>query len=436
MSRCKCSVTKMSWFLTLLLCCMFCTALPVYAKSDVEYSDSTSVTNQGRVGAVDISLEQSFPEEEVVILPNQTVEMKSSVVNHGQPAWIRVKIEYPVDEESLTDDMQEPLLELNDDLISFANESWVKLGSYYYLKEALANEAEMPFTDAITFPADWDNRMVKSKFGVVLTAEAIQEKNFTPDFESEDPWNGAVIEAFDSENYQPKVEGDDTFSVVYKDGAEGLIHVGDDFFLNWGDVMPGDELSGVATIRNQMNIPVKIFFETKSDGSKELLDAILLQIMNGDDVVYDGPLSGEISPKILLKEYETDMETEFKYHLSVPAELNNTYAMSEFQVLWTFSAEEVPQDSDPQDGPGVRVPEGDDGVSDLEPESPEKPKPEEPEPPKEPSNPVEKLVKRITESIDTGDVPLMCVLGVAGVMLLVLIVLTCKAAYQKKGGKH
>lgn len=449
MNKCKCSVArKMSWFLTLMLCCgLYVSPLTVYAASDAEYSDSTSVTNKGRVGIVDISLEQSFSEDEIVILPNQTVAMDSSVKNNGQPAWVRVKIEYPVGEGVDTEDRKESLMELDDKLVSFANENWEKIGSYYYLKEALQNGEEMPFTNSITFPADWDNRMVNSKFGVLLVAEAIQEKNFTPDFTAEDPWHGAVIEAFDAENYQPKEEGNNTFSVSYKDGVEGLIHTGDDFFSNWGDLMPGDVLSGTATIDNHMSIPVKIFFETESSDDAELLEKLSIKITNGEDVVYEGPLSGEVSPKVLLKQYEMDEMTEFKYELTVPEDIDNAYAFKEFEVLWTFSAEEVIEDSEPQPGPDVREPEPDDPPATLLPEqSPkepdkvvvpvEKPQPEPKETEKEPVSPVEKVMRQIKENIDTGDVALFGLVGVAIVMMIVLAVMSIRLSHQKKGGKH
>lgn len=317
------------------LLCM--NVMPVNAKA--VYSDSTSVTNNGQVGAVDIELHQSFPEEQTMILPGQMVSIKSSVENKDQPAWIRVKLEYPVSGEGLE--------ELEDSLVTFADGAWEKIGSYYYFKKPAATGDVIPFTEAIRFPEDWDNTMVQATLGMVFTAEAVQEKNFTPDFGSDDPWHGVVIEAYDGTDYVMKEENDERFSIIYKNGSEGLITVGDDFFSNWSDIMPGDELDGELMIENQMKIPVELYFDMENSGEEELLDMMNITITNGSKVVYDGPLSGAVKPEVLLKRYQTGEKTKFKYHLSVSPDITNTYALSEFTSVWTFSAKEIPPKAKP-----------------------------------------------------------------------------------------
>lgn len=320
----------------------FSAVIPAQAAS---FSDHTSVTNNGRIGAVDISLEESFPDDMTTIVPGQSVALESRVHNNGKSAWIRVKIEYPVlSGEVLSNPDQSDLTPLDDHLITFANDNWTKIGDYYYLTEALDTDEEMAFTSGITFPSDWDNSMIDSQFGIDFTAEAVQEAHFTPDFNSDDPWHGVVIEAFDASNYQPRTSGDDQFQIVYKNGSEGLVHVGDDFFANWSDLVPGDTVTGTAEISNEMNIPIKLYFEMEASGDEDLLKAISLTIKNGDTVVYNGDLSVGISPAELLKQYEPGDSTNFTYELSVPAELNNDYAVSDFQTKWIFSAEEIPQE--------------------------------------------------------------------------------------------
>ena len=298
------------------------------------YSGSTSVTNNGKIGAVDIELHQYFPQEQTAVLPGQIVSIKSTVENKYQPAWIRVKLEYPSSTE-------EGLKDLDDSLITFADGAWEKIGSYYYLKEAVDSKETVPFTEAIQFPHDWDSTMANVTKGMVFTAEAIQEKNFLPDFTSQEPWHGAVIEAFDGNDYTMKEEGNERFSIIYKNGAKGLVHVGEDFFSNWGDIMPGDELEDAAKIENRMNIPVEMYFSMKASGDAELLKKIRISITNGSETVYDGPLSESVS-RMLLKEYQSGEKTDFRYHLSVPAEFDNAHALAEFEVVWTFDAEEIP----------------------------------------------------------------------------------------------
>lgn len=140
-----------------------------------------------------------------------------------------------------------------------------------------------------------------------------------------------------------KTAGSDTFKVEYKGGAEGLVHTGEDFFSNWEDQMPGDTVTCTAEIANDMDLPVKMYFSAKSDGDSELLDKIHLKITNGDSVIFDDVLSKTLD-KTLLKEYASDESTEFKYELTVPADLTNSSALKEFQSVWTFECEEIPQE--------------------------------------------------------------------------------------------
>ena len=324
------------------LCGLFLTCIlsmsavvPVYAASD-----SDTVENHGSIGAVDISIDHHFTDDTVMILPNSTVDITSGVYNKAKSAWIRAKIDYPfVGGENATDDMDLP----GDVLVDFAEGNWKKIGEWYYYTEPVDSETEIPFTKSITFPADWDNKYVDSNFDMNFTAQAVQSKNFTPDFNSEDPWHGVVIESFDADSYNFKTAGSETFKVDYKGGAEGLVHTGEDFFSNWEDQMPGDTVTDTAEIANGMNLPVKMYFSAASDGDTELLDKLHLKITNGDSVVFDDVLSKTLD-KTLLKEYAAGESTEFKYELSVPAELTNSSALKDFQSIWTFECEEIPQE--------------------------------------------------------------------------------------------
>lgn len=333
------------------LCGLFLTCMlglscmtPVYAATD-------SVENHGTIGAVDIEISHEFTDESVMIAPNATVDIASAIDNKAKSAWIRAKIDYPfVGGENATEDMDLP----SDVLVDFADGAWKKIGEWYYYTEPVDSDVAVPFTKSITFPADWDNKYADANFDMNFTAQAVQEKNFTPDFNSEDPWHGVVIESFDSDNYQFKTAGNDKFSVVYKGGSEGLIHTGDDFFSNWEDLMPGDTVTGEATISNDMNLPIKMYFSEKSEGSDELMNALHLKITNDDDVVFDDVMSKALD-KTLLMEYESGKSSSFKYELTVPEELTNSVALNEFKSTWTFECEEIPKE-EPKPAPQKLVP--------------------------------------------------------------------------------
>lgn len=312
------------------------------------------VSNKGATGAVDISLEYAIDEPTESILPNQTVSLESAVKNNAEPAWVRMKIQYPVyaNETTLEHLAEENLTELDDGLVTFQSPDWEKIGAYYYLKRPVDSKETVGFTKSIRFPSDWDNRMVSAKFGVSITAEAIQEKNFTPDFKSDDPWLGAVIESFDATDYRLHGCGTDRFSIRFEDGAENMVKVGDNFFSNWDYVMPGDTLTGAADIKNNMHRPVRLFFAIKSSTGekgidKGVLEQLHLEIKHGDKVIYDGNLAGSLD-ETLLEEYAPGTGNVLSYTLKAPSSMDNTYAQKMFQTVWEFRSEIVPEPPAPQ----------------------------------------------------------------------------------------
>lgn len=326
-----------------LLAVILCMPSTVFASSG-----KTEVENHGSIGAVDIKLNYEVEGNVDALLPGETINLKSSITNQAEPAWIRVKIQYPVykNEKVLEHLAEKNLTELDDSLITFADSEWLKIGSYYYWKTPVGMGKTVPFTEAIKFPADWDNRLVSSQFGIHLTAEAVQRQNFEPDFDSDDPWHGVVIESYDTTDYIHKGEGNARFSIRYEGGAEGMVRAGDDFFSNWETLLPGDVPNGSLTVTNNMKIPVKMFFSTRSvlgDTVKDeyLLSSLHIRIWHNGTSIYDGDLMDPLQ-EILLKEYAPGETGTVEYELYVPASLTNEQAEMDFTMVWTFRALEVP----------------------------------------------------------------------------------------------
>jgi hypothetical protein len=176
----------------------------------------------------------------------------------------------------------------------------------------------------------------RKHFAIHITSDAVQVKNFTPDFNSEDPWFGTLIEERIYQPFEIEPGSEDPFSVEFMDGTEGLVKVGDDFFHNWGTLLPGDTFTDTVTIGNNYTKAVEIFFHTENIADSELLDQIQITIKNGDQVIYDGPLSGTVE-ELSLGTFNKGETTVLTYTIHVPAELNNKYALSEAITKWIFS---------------------------------------------------------------------------------------------------
>lgn len=140
--------------------------------------------------------------------------------------------------------------------------------------------------------------------------------------------------------------------VEYKGGAEGLIATPDDFFLNLGELLPGDTKEDRAYIKNSTNDEIEVFFKTEPLNQTEyydeidysLLEKIKLKISlkqtkaSEEQLLYEGNLGAELmSNYISLGEYKKGYDGEFIFKIEVPTELRNNYTLSTTKVKWVFA---------------------------------------------------------------------------------------------------
>ena len=336
----------------------------------------TETENHVRVGDVNIRLTQYDLNEKgkriscrepKTVIPGETVRRTAEVTNLGADAWIRIHAGF---------ENKDGIRGVDVSMLELASEKWIKKGEYYYWPGAVPHGETIPFLKAVRIPAGWDSGESGRTFRIVIRADAVQERNFTPDFEAEEPWFGTVIEQCVHDEYSADSEGSDIrFKVEFRGGAEGLVKTGDDFFSCWPELLPGDTGTGSVFIRNRYAQAVRIWFhsETAADPETDLLIGKLhLTIRNGAEMIYDGPLSG-VTENVSLGDYRTGDESELIYTLKVPEELNNLYARTDTLTKWVFECE-------------LLEPEG--------PDQPEKDK-DKPDPPRTPDKPV--------QPVKTGD---------------------------------
>lgn len=315
--------------------CSVLTMTPCMAYAG-EYT--TEVTNSVTLGDVSISLSEYEPDEDgkevpyqndKQVLPGQTVDKIVRITNNANASWIRVKAEYT---------SEEGLDSLSDNELTLADGDWEKIGDYYYYKKPVAKDESVDFLKRVKIPASWDSTYAEKGFSMILTADAVQEANFTPDWNAGDPWFGTVIETCVHTSYDPKLAGNQTFSVMFENGADGLVKTEEDFFSNWTSLMPGDTVSGQVALKNNYRRTVTMYFKTETIADDALLKALHLEIKNGDTVLYSGAMDGAITEKVKIASLAMNEEAVLTYTVSVPKELNNSYALSKTQTKWIFSA--------------------------------------------------------------------------------------------------
>lgn len=339
-------------------------AVPAFADSGPaedhnEYSDYyDEVTNKGKTGDIDIDIEemQTDPatgeevpyEHEKTVLPGQDISKIVRVENKAEPAYIRLSVSY-VSDGSL-EWLSDEALQLDET----AAAKWKKIGDYWYYTEPVPAGEKVPFMNGFTVPGSLTNEFAGEEFNVNITVDAVQSTHFDPDFDSDDPWFGTVIEQCEhSDGYDPGEEGDEVFSVEFEGGAEGLVRVGEDFFSNWTRLMPGDSLTDEVEIRDAYG-PVAIYFRTETLEEDPLLSSLEIEIKNDDVVIYKGTMFGALKDPVLLGDYQKGESSKLTYTVTVPSWLPNSFSMSATQTKWIFTAK-LPVDLPNTGGIGTAV---------------------------------------------------------------------------------
>lgn len=290
---------------------------------------STEVTNNISVGDINIGLEESGDTDNEAVLPGQKINKTIKIKNKANKAWVRAKFEYPDCDEYKG---------LTDKDVELESNKWKKIGEYFYRLVPIEDGETIDFVKSFNVPSDWDSEKADKQFTIYTSVDAIQFSSFTPDFRSSDPWFGTVIEecVHSAEMVPPK--DNKIFSVVLDRNARELVRFGDNFFSNWGSLMPGDTLYGKVTIGNNYARPVYMYFRTESTMDDDFANRLQLTIMNGRYVIYNGPLSGSINENIKLGIFQKGNRKDLTYKITVPADLTNEYAFRNASTKWIFTA--------------------------------------------------------------------------------------------------
>lgn len=307
---------------------------------------STDTTNTISTGDIEISLNEYELDSkgnrveyinDKLVVPGQKVDKIVVIDNNAEKAWIRAKVEY---------NTSDGLDGMSDDMLDGMSKEWKKCGSYFYYTQPVEKESSIELFKGIVVPREWDEIYEDKGFSIGITAQAIQYSNFVPDFNSDNPWFGVPIEkCIHSSHDIYKVDGKNKFSVIFENGSEGFIKMGDDFFSNFNSLMPGDKVEDSIEIGNNTHYYIKLYFSTEvpeqSEESKKLLNDLKLVIKLDDSEIYKGSLSSkELEEGIRLgTTYRKGDRSKLKYIIEMPAELTNSSAMQMAKVKWIFRTE-------------------------------------------------------------------------------------------------
>lgn len=335
---------KTLFLLTTLIGLTLATPLPVPAAR----SDSLTVENHIQTGDINIQLKEyqvnsegkeSIYDYSGYVLPGDTISKIPRITNLAEPCYIRVLLTF----SELTNP---ELTGLTAENLQGISEKWVQIGDYYYYPDVLATGDTLDFFQSIHIPSEFENAYAKQELSISIQVDAIQAKNFTPDFSSTAPWGNQIIEICAHNQAEPTISNPYTSMYVeYEGNAHKLITASDDFFSNLGQMMPGDTLSDEIVLKNTTSSDAQFFFHTElpenlSEEALDLLEQISLTIVLEDKLLYEGNLkSTALEDIVSLGTYKSGETAIFKFTLFMPETLTNAYALRETAVKWIFSVE-------------------------------------------------------------------------------------------------
>lgn len=312
----------------------------------------TYVENNFQTSIVDIELDeyQLKDGKEVLwknkptVLPGTNISKIPRITNNGTDCYIRAKITF------------ENEFNITEDDIYGISKDWIKAeDGYYYYKNIVKNNEEIDFFKGLIIPNDFVQESEGSEFSLKVDVNAIQSKNFTPNFNSKEPWGAIEILECEKEGEYDistfKTIDNQSLEVIYQN-TKKLITNEDDFFTNFPILLPGDVYSDSVTINNSSSNDIDLYFRTETIDDSELLEKITLKITklinDKEEVVYEGPLkANSLNENLLLgKINKTTKNCKFNFTISVPTELNNQYTILSSKVKWIFSTtpyEEIEQ---------------------------------------------------------------------------------------------
>lgn len=317
----------------------------------------TSVINELETGIIDISLKEYqldesgrevVWEDKVDIMPGATISKIPKITNEAMDCWVRAKVK-------LSSKLQR-VDSLSLEQIEGISDGWIKIGEYFYYKKILKSKETVTLFQSIHIPTKWQGEHEQNEIKIIVQVDAVQAKHFTPNFSGDTPWSGLTVEKCIHENGYDvntfREEKENSLAVHYEGDAKKLIAKPDDFFAQFGTLMPGDEQKGRVEIKNKGKKSVNIFFKTEGLEEAKLLENIELIIKNRasdseeERIVYEGNLrSRELEEYLLLGCYEPSYEGEFIFIVRLPKELNNIYSLEKRKVKWYFMAEEMKEPS-------------------------------------------------------------------------------------------
>ena len=302
----------------------FCLAILAVTACAFAFNQ-TSLRNIVQTQGIDIRV-NSNTNDDNPYSAGATIKYEPIIENRAMSCYVRFKL-------NLSNNL------IDEDSFSGLSSDFVKRGDYFYYTKPLDNKESVTTFSSFKVPTEIDNED-KEDIKIIKTVDAIQSRNFTPNFNSENPWGNVAIigSEFDGSNYINEVINIEPIDLTIKSNKE--LSLTNEDILSF-DLVPGDTITNNINIINDNHKEVSIDFKAEGENTK-LLQNVKLKLYLEDKKIYDGDLVTEdLKEYKVLSNLKEGENTKLKYEIEVPDNLQNEYQDKESQFEWKFRVNEV-----------------------------------------------------------------------------------------------
>ena len=137
-----------------------------------------------------------------------------------------------------------------EDYVTNLSAQFTKHGEYYYYNGTFNTNDVIKIFDSIRIPDNLESVAANEKIKIVIDIEALQIKNFSPDYTLEDPWKGIEPTKNIKSAYDINVD-DSKLIIKYENETDEDIDVPNNFLENTKEILPGDSSTEIIQINNK-----------------------------------------------------------------------------------------------------------------------------------------------------------------------------------------
>ena len=315
-------------------CAVIAAAISAVFAAAAQFTGSQIFNNEFETSAVKVKIESR--QASSAAEPGENVGYVPTVTNLNASSYIRVKFHVFANGKECS--------LISADSFYGSGSRWIKKGDFYYSTTAFRKGEAAEVVRGIRIPEEIGTGVTDLK--ILAAADAIQARNFSPDFNRENPWGTVEIqEEADTVRNAEYSSGKNVAGVAqvsedmdFTYAREGIFECStEDLFSRFDAFQPGDTCSEMLNMKNDSDRKMEIYFRTENQET-ELLDRMQLEISCCGSRVYSGSLTSEaLDSFIQIGTVMPGHSGRLEFEISMPAEADNSFARLKDNVVWIIA---------------------------------------------------------------------------------------------------